>query len=160
VSGELRISSTTSSMLSTAIFRPSRMCSRASAWSQVVLRAPHHDLVTVIQEVLDHLAQVHDLRHAVHQRQHDHAERGLQLRVLVQLVQHDLRDRVALQLDDDADAVAVRLVAQVRDLRQLLLAHQPAICSIMRDLFTMNGISVTMMRGLPLSGSSMSPSPA
>ena len=46
------------------------------------------------------------------------------VRVLVQLVQHHARDRVALQLDDDAHAVAVGLVAQVADALELLVAHQ------------------------------------
>ena len=37
-------------------------------------------------------------------RQHVGAEAGLQLGVLVEVVQHDLGDGVALELDDDADA--------------------------------------------------------
>ena len=56
-------------------------------------------------------------RDAVDQRDHVHAERGLHRRVLVELVEHDLGDRVALQLDHQADAGLVRLVAQVGDLR-------------------------------------------
>ena len=51
------------------------------------------------------------------QSEHDHAERGLQLRVLEQLIQDDLRNRIALQLDHDTNAIAIRLIAQVRDVR-------------------------------------------
>ncbi len=82
---------------------------------QIVLAAPHHHFVAVIHEVLDDLAQVHDLRHTIDQRQHDRAEGRLHLRVLVQLVQHDLRDRIALQLHHDAHPVPVALVPQVAD---------------------------------------------
>ena len=42
-----------------------------------------------------------------HERQHDHAERRLHRRVLVQLVEHHARNRVALELDDDARRVAI-----------------------------------------------------
>ena len=48
----------------------------------------------------------------------------LHRRVLEELVQDDLRDRVALELDHEAHAVAVRLVAQVGDLRDLLVADE------------------------------------
>jgi hypothetical protein len=59
-----------------------------------------------------------------HEREHDHAERRLHRRVLVQLVEHHARDGVALELDHDAHAVAVRLVAQRRDPLDLALAVQ------------------------------------
>ena len=48
----------------------------------------------------------------------------LQLRVLVEVVEDDLRHLAALQLDDDAHAVAIGLVAQVGDAFDRLLAHQ------------------------------------
>ena len=48
----------------------------------------------------------------------------LQRRVLVEVVQHDLRHLAALQLDDDPHAVAVGFVAQVGDALDRLLAHQ------------------------------------
>jgi hypothetical protein len=35
--------------------------------------------------------------------------------VLVKLVEDDVWRRVALQLDDDADALAIRLVLEIRD---------------------------------------------
>ncbi len=55
------------------------MCSRASACVEVELGAADDDFVAVLDEVLEHLLQVHHLRHAVDQGQHDHAEGGLQL---------------------------------------------------------------------------------
>ena len=52
---------------------------------------------------------------AVEHGQEDHGEAFLQLGVLVELVEHDLGLRSALELDDDAHAVAVALVADVAD---------------------------------------------
>ena len=51
-------------------------------------------------------------------------KRRLQLRVLVEVVEHDLGHLAAAQLDDDPHAVAVGLVAQIRDALDRLLAHQ------------------------------------
>ena len=89
--------------------------------AQLVLRPPHDDVALVIDVVADHLAQRERARHVVDERDHVHAERRLHRRVLVELVQHHLRDRVALELDHDPHPVAVGLVAQVGDLRDLLL---------------------------------------
>ena len=68
--------------------------------------------------------QPHLPRPAVVERQEIDAETGLQLGEAVELVQHHLRRRVALQLDHHAHAVAVALVAQVADALDLLAAHQ------------------------------------
>ncbi len=95
--------------------------------AQLVLRAAHDDLALVVDVVADHLAQRQRARHVVDQRDHVDAERGLQRRVLVELVEDDLRDRVALELDHDPHPVAVGLVAQVGDLGDLL-------CSCTRSL--------------------------
>ena len=48
----------------------------------------------------------------------------LHLSVLEELVQDDLLHRVAAELDDDAHAVAVALVAQVGDAVDLLVLDQ------------------------------------
>ena len=61
---------------------------------------------------------------AVVERQHDHAEGGLHRGVLVELVQHDVGDGVALELDDDPHAVLVGLVVDPADALDLLLRRQ------------------------------------
>ena len=81
---------------------------------EIELGAPGDDLVPVIDEVLEQLLQVHDLRRAIAERQHDHPEGGLHLGVLVELVQHDIGNGVALELDDDPHAVLVGLVVDRR----------------------------------------------
>ena len=53
-----------------------------------------------------------------------HPERRLERRVLEELVERDLRDRVALQLDLDAHARAVRVILEVGDLREHLVVDE------------------------------------
>ena len=93
---------------------------------QLVARPAHDDVLLVRDVVVQHLLEREHARHAVHERQHDGAEAHLQLRVLVQLVEHHLGYGVLLEVDDDIDAVAVGAVVDVRYLGQLLVAHELA----------------------------------
>ena len=86
-------------------------------------------------------SRLQHLRPAAGDRQHDDAERRLQRRVLVEVVEDDLGHLAALQLDDDPHAVAIGLVAQVRDAFDRLLAHQlgdlldqPRLVDLVRNL--------------------------
>ena len=81
---------------------------------EVELGPPDDDLVAVLDVVLEQLLEVHHLRRALVERQHDHAEGGLHRGVLVELVQHHVGDRVALEVDDDPHAVLVGLVVHAR----------------------------------------------
>ena len=119
-----RMSSMIASRLSSAMSRPSRTWARASFWAQLVLRAPDDDLALVVDVRADDLAQRQRPRDAVDERDGVDPERRLHRRVLVELVQHDLGQRVALELDDEAHAVAVRLVPQVGDVRDLLVVDE------------------------------------
>ncbi len=74
--------------------------------------------------MLQQLLQVAQARLAVDQRHHVHAEGVLQLRLLVQVVQHDLGHLAALQLDHHAHAGLVGLVPDVADALDLLVVHQ------------------------------------
>jgi hypothetical protein len=91
---------------------------------QLELGAAGDDGVAVLDEVVQQLLQVHLLRHAVREGQHDRAEGDLHLRALVELVQHHRGDRVALQLDDEPNPFPVALVAQVGNALQLLRDHE------------------------------------
>ena len=94
--------------------------------AELEARAPHDDFAPVLQEVFEELLEVEQARLVVDQRDHVHAEAVLQLRQLVQVVEDDVGDFAALELDDDAHARLVRLVAQVGNALELLLAHQLA----------------------------------
>ncbi len=76
--------------------------------------AAHH-VDAVFDEVADRLHQAHFFRLVIGDGQEDHAEALLHLRVLVELVEHDLRFGAALQFDDDAHTVAIGLIANVAD---------------------------------------------
>ena len=59
--------------------------------AEQVLRPPADDLDPVVQELLHHLLERQALRPAVHQGQHDDADRLLQRRELVELVEDQVR---------------------------------------------------------------------
>ena len=95
---------------------------------QVVARPPGDHLAAELDERLQHLLEVDDLRAAVDQRQHDDAEGRLHLGVLVELVEDDLRQLAPPQLEHHPDALAVRLVPDLRD------ALDPLLAAELRDL--------------------------
>ena len=82
------------------------------------------DVDAVIDERMDGCGERELLRLVVVHSQEDHREALLHLRVLVELVEDDLMLRAALELDDDAHAVAVGLVAHVGDVVDDLLGDE------------------------------------
>ena len=77
-------------------------------------------IAAVLNEAFEQLADVHLLRATLVEGEQDDAERVLEVRVLVELVDDDLRILVTLELDDHA-RVLVGLVAKVGDLIQHLV---------------------------------------
>ena len=63
---------------------------------EVVLRAPRHHVALMVEVVADDLVQRERARLAVHQRDHDGAKGVLQLRVLVEVVEHHIGVDIAL----------------------------------------------------------------
>ena len=108
---------------------------------EVKAGATGDNLDLVLDVVLQDLAQGEALGHAVDKRQVVDAKGGLELRELVQVVEHDLRDDVLLELNDQADALLVGLVAHVGDALDALLVYQlgnlllqGALVDLVRDL--------------------------
>src|SRR6516164_8098135 len=96
--------------------------------AQPVGGAPNDDVELVRDVVTDHLVQAQRARHPVDNGQHVGAETGLQLGVLVEVIEHHLGHRVALELDDDAHTHPVAaLVFDVGD------AGQPAVADLLGD---------------------------
>ena len=81
------------------------------------------DVAAVLNEAFEQLADVHLLRATLVEGEQDDAERVLEVSVLVELVDDDLRVLVALELDDHA-GVLVGLVTQVGNLIQHLVGAQ------------------------------------
>ena len=93
-------------------------------FAQVVLRpAPDH-IDAMVNEQLQRVSQRQRARLAVDDGQHDHPERLLELRMLVEIVQNHFRLLAALELNDNAHAIAVRFVADVGDALDFLVLHQ------------------------------------
>ena len=105
------------------------------------MRAAGDHVAAVGDEVRERLLERQDLRPPLDDREHVDAERLLQRRHLPEVVQDHLRDGVLLELDDDAHALAVGLVADVGDALDLLVADQlgdlldqPRLVDLVRDL--------------------------
>ena len=92
---------------------------------QVEPRPADDDLLLERQVLVNDVAQGQDLGLAlvVHQCQHIDGERGLQLGLGEQAVQHHLGVGVTLQLDDHTHTVAVGLVPDVGDALDALVLH-------------------------------------
>src|SRR5690606_22705780 len=92
--------------------------------AQLELGAAPYDLAPELDEIVDKLAERQDARAPGDDGQHDDAEAALQRGVLVEVVENDVGNLSALQLDHDAHAIAVGLVPDVGDPFERLLAHE------------------------------------
>ena len=91
---------------------------------QQIEGAPGDHLPPMLHEGFQHLLEVQQARLPIHQSHAVDAEHGLQLRLGVQVVQHHLAGFAPAQLDEDAQAVLVRFVAQLGDALDALLLDQ------------------------------------
>src|SRR5262245_9397446 len=104
------------------------------------------------QERLDELLQREQLRLAVDEADHVDAEDALQRRVLVEVVEDDVRQLAALELDDDTHAVLIGLIAQLADALELLLPHelgdafdQPRLVNLVRQLGAYDRLAIAAL---------------
>ena len=100
-----------------------RMC-LAARFLEQESGAPDDDLLAEGQEGPEDFQEPHLLRPAAVEREHVDAEAGLKLGEAEQLVQHDLRICVALDLDHQAHAFPVRFVVGAGDTLDLLGAGE------------------------------------
>ena len=91
---------------------------------EVVCAAPADDVLLVVDVTFEHFLEVERAGLAVDQREHDRAEGILQLRVLVEVVENDGGVNVLLQLDHDAHALTVALIADIGDALNALFTHE------------------------------------
>ena len=89
-----------------------------------ILRPARDDFLAKIEERAQHVGQRQHLRPAAVQRDHVGAEARLQGGEPPELVEHHVSDRVALDLDNDAHAIAIGLIAEIRDALDALLANE------------------------------------
>ena len=97
----------------------------ALGFTQAISSPTLDHLKLVRGPVTDEAVERKRARNAVDDREHVRAEGVLQLRVLVEVVEHDLGDGVALEHDLEAlTRAARRLVANVRDARDLAVLDE------------------------------------
>ena len=91
---------------------------------QAVLGTANDDLDLVLHVVAQHLIQAEGARHAVNNGEHVGTEGGLQLGVLVEVIEHHAGHSVALKGDHDAHAHAVGgLILNLGNARNLAAGH-------------------------------------
>ncbi len=128
--------------------------------AQFELGAARNDFATVQNELLQEVFQIEQTRTHVHQRNHVHAEAVLQLRVLIEVVQDDVRNFATLQFDNDAHARLVGLVAQVRNAFEALVTDQFAdflqqrrLIDLIRNLINDDGLAIALTNRLKVCAS-------
>src|SRR5262245_11002783 len=92
--------------------------------AQLVLRPAGDDFALEVEVMAEQVAEGERARNAVDERHRVVAERRLQRRVLVELVQDDLGNRLALELDLDPHPGLVGQVLDVRDLGDDLVVDE------------------------------------
>ncbi len=114
----------TRSRFARASARPRRRWARSSAFFRSnCVRRMTTDLA-VVDEVAEEVVEGQDARLVLDDREEDDPERRLHRGQGVELVEDDLGVLAALELHDDAHALAVGLVAQVRDAVDLLVVDE------------------------------------
>ena len=120
-------------------------------------RSPRHHFAAVFDERLEHLLQVEHARLPVDERDAVDAVHALQLRLAVEVVQHDFAGFTAAQFDDDAQPVLVGFVAQLGDAFDLLLfdelgdaLDQPRLVQLIRNLGDDDRVFTGLFVGLDL----------
>ena len=96
------------------------------------LSAANHHLMAMLQEVVEHVAQVHSLWASLHEANVVHAERRLQFGHLIELVEQHIGVEVLLHINNDAHTVTVALVVDVRNAVNSLVLDQT--CDILDEL--------------------------
>jgi len=81
-----------------------------------------NDFLLVSQVIGQHFLQRQYTGMAIHEGQHDDAKAFLELCVLVQLVQGNVRICISPQLDDDTHALTVRFIPQSSDTFDVFIA--------------------------------------
>ena len=88
---------------------------------QVKLSTTAYNINLVINVVTKNLAKRKGTRNTVNQGQVNDAKVGLELSLLVQVIQNNLWNSIALEVQNNAHALTVGLVAHVRDAFNFLL---------------------------------------
>ena len=98
--------------------------STIAGFIQFINRAAADDFLAELNKRRDDFFQIHHHRAAAVDSQHIHAEAGLQRRIFIKLVQNDIGLKIAFDLNNDANALTIGLVADIRNALQFLFLNQ------------------------------------
>ena len=117
------------SILSVATLRPSRMCARSRAFFEVEARAALDNVLLEADILIEDLAQGQHARLQLaartrHERDVDHRNGILELRIGEQLVEDDLRVGIAANIHDNLHTLARGMVLNVRDAVDALILDE------------------------------------
>src|SRR5690606_14830169 len=122
-------------------------------FTQLEYGAACHHFTAVAQEVIHQLFQVEQTGLAIDQCHHVHPEGFLQLRILVEVVQHNFRHFAALQFNDQTHAILVGLVANIGDTLDALFVDQLGntflqrlLVDLIRDGVDHDGLTVAVFQ--------------
>ena len=90
---------------------------------EVETSAPRNDVLLVLDVGGQNFFEVQNSRRAVHEGEHDHGIIDLKLRLLVKIVQNDLRVGVLFDVDNDTHAVTVGFFLDVADAFEAFILH-------------------------------------
>ena len=87
-------------------------------------RPPADNFFTKLNKRLNNILQRQHHRPAVVNRQHIHAETGLQRRIFIQLIQHHVSLKITLDFNNHPHAVTIGLIADFRNPLNFLFFQQ------------------------------------
>ena len=122
--------------------------------AEFVARSAENDLMSVCHKCFEQLFQIECFRTSVDQSDIVDAERGLESRHLVELGEHNLGVRVALDVDLDTDDTACRRIFDIGDAVDLLLLdkvsdalHKLVLENAVGDFREVRGVSARLKGG-------------
>ena len=118
---------------------------------QVKLSTTAYNINLVINVVTKNLAKRKGTRNTINQGQVNDAKVGLELSLLVQVIQNNLWNSIALEVQNNAHALTVGLVAHVRDAFNFLLVDclsnlllEKALVNLIRNLSDNKALATTL----------------
>ena len=95
---------------------------------QIIFRTPCYHILLMQDVIFQHIRKAEHLRLVIYQRKHIYTEGILQLRMLVQIIQQNVRITVLTELDHDTHSLTGRLVTKVRNAVHTLILYE--VCDL------------------------------
>ena len=123
--------------------------------SEVKLRSTKNNLIAMLDVILHHLLEIEYPRHSIHQCQHNHPEGVLHRGMLVEIVQHYLCNRIALQLNHQSHTVTIGFVTNIGNAFKFFIVNkfdnffnQPYLIYLVWQLCNNNGFPAVFLGNL------------